>query len=335
VALEPESGPARALLDAAEAAGGVRAAGDPAPAAGGGAETPAAAGHAPRGRFVDVRKVLAADVNTPEPEWRPSISEDGLELYFQRFPAPVGDLYLAVRESAEDEAGRPVPFGPARSLDEINSAEYFEGCPCIASDGLTLYFVSNRPDGHGGWGIYTATREAAGKPFGNVRLVIGTEHTVSFPSISRDGLELFFQSSTAPGGRGKADIYVATRATRDAPFGGIRNIEEINTARSESAPCISGDGLTLFWSDYLPFVPRPGGMGYTDIWMATRARRDEPFGPAVNLGSPVNTPMAEGIPAVSADWPAPGSAIYFVRCIPEDVVNTLDIYQAVWIPSDG
>jgi hypothetical protein len=40
----------------------------------------------------------------------------------------------------------------------------------------------------------------------------------------------------------------------------------------------------LYWDS-----PRPDGLGDFDIWMARRAFVGAPFGPAVNLGPPVNS----------------------------------------------
>jgi hypothetical protein len=43
------------------------------------------------------------------------------------------------------------------------------------------------------------------------------------PSISADGLELFFESRRS-GGHGNADIYVSKRASKDDPWGPCMNI---------------------------------------------------------------------------------------------------------------
>ena len=104
------------------------------------------------------------------------------------------------------------------------------------------------------------------------------------PSISADGLELFFESRR-PGGHG-ADIYVSRRASKDDPWGPCMNIgAPVNTAYDDQSPSISADGLTLFFSAY----NRPGGYGSDDLWVTTRASISDPWGPPVNLGATVNT----------------------------------------------
>jgi hypothetical protein len=53
-----------------------------------------------------------------------------------------------------------------------------------------------------------------------------------------------YQASTRPGGQGGLDIWVATRESRDAPWGAPENIAAINTAADEFCPTpVSGHGL--------------------------------------------------------------------------------------------
>ena len=51
----------------------------------------------------------------------------------------------------------------------------------------------------------------------------------------------------------------------------------------------------------------PGSLGASDIWVATRATSGERFGPARNLGAPVNSSSSDGLPNISAD----GRSLYF------------------------
>jgi hypothetical protein len=201
---------------------------------------------------------------------------------------------------------------------------------------LTLYFGSTRPGAPGG--LYLATREAVGEPFANPTPLLeinNVEYDEWFPSISSDGLVLYFRSDR-PGGKGEYDVWVATRDRKvdddgnRMPFANIRNLSEINTPYDESGHTISSNGLTFFWSYYPTY--KPGGEGSGEIWMTTRPSANDPFGLAINLGPPVNTAMLETFPAVSFDWPAFGSTLYFNRCRVQDCENNSDIYQATWHP---
>ncbi len=85
---------------------------------------------------------LAAPVNTAGPETSPSLSGDGLELYFSNgMLAGSADLWVSTRASKDSPWSQPVKLGPPVNSDNG------EDCPCISADGLSLYFISDRPGG--------------------------------------------------------------------------------------------------------------------------------------------------------------------------------------------
>jgi hypothetical protein len=113
------------------------------------------------------------------------------------------------------------------------------------------------------------------------------------PELSRDGLTLYF-SSSRPGGVGEADLYVTTRESTDDPWEPPRNLgPTVNSPYFDGQPSISANGKMLYWDS-----DRPDGLGDFDIWMATREAVCEMFGPAVNVGPPVNTPGPDFGPAI-------------------------------------
>ncbi len=116
------------------------------------------------------------------------------------------------------------------------------------------------------------------------------------PSISADELELYL-NSYRPGGLGQADLWVATRKTNADPWGEPVNLgPTVNSPAGDKAPCISADGLSLYFSS-----DRPGGQGGEDLWVTTRKSKSAPWGEPVNLGPAVNSPANEHGPSVSAD----------------------------------
>jgi len=116
------------------------------------------------------------------------------------------------------------------------------------------------------------------------------------PSISADGLSLFFHSLRA-GGFGVDDIWVTRRATKADPWGTPVNLgPTVNSSSLDVCPCISADGLALFFAS-----ERPGGYGGADIWVTTRPTTDEDWGAPVNLGPTVNSSAQEVGPNNSAD----------------------------------
>jgi len=104
-----------------------------------------------------------------------------------------------------------------------------------------------------------------------------------------------------PRGTEAYDDWLKSLAGQEAPygfhFGTPMNLgPAVNTIHEDHGPCISYDGLTLYFSSN-----RPGGFGRIDIWVTTRTTRDTSWGRPVNLGQPVNTSFMENHPRISAD----------------------------------
>jgi hypothetical protein len=122
-------------------------------------------------------------------------------------------------------------------------------------------------------------------------------------ALSADGLEVYI-SSDRPGGLGYADIWRSTRENADNPWGPLVNVQEINSRYNEVFPCLSADGLTLYFSDFYDWNAagdRPGGVGNHDLWMSTRASRNDPWGTPVNMGAPFNSSGKEVSSIISHD----------------------------------
>jgi hypothetical protein len=296
--------------------------------------------HEPAGTFTEVTP-LGQEVNSPFHDSIAFESGDGLTLAFSSYrPGGSGysDMYIADRPDTGQD------FTEVRNIAELNTFEP-DYANFLSGDGLTLYFTTNfpLPGFVGAYDLYFSKRPSRVDPFGEPQPVAGINSEAGDFGISltADGLEAYF-SSLRPGGKGGVDIWVARRSSVDEeePFVVFRNVEEVNTARWESVPSISADGLTLFWSDHFFDVGngsrpvRSGGSGMTDIWFASRASRQDPFGKTVNLGSPINTGSHDSWTRVSPRWPEDGSIIYFGRCVNcnlnPDIRLEADIYQATW-----
>ena len=130
-------------------------------------------------------------------------------------------------------------------------------------------------------------------------------------------------TASAEGGR-HGDLWRSTRRERSEPWGKPQNLEEVNTGDNERSPCISPDGLTLFFG-------RKSG----DIWYTVRASREEKFGLAQCLSPLVKStvPFWEGKFRVSPRWPEPGSFVYFAAAVKSGRMKGFDIYQATWQPT--
>jgi Tol biopolymer transport system component len=204
------------------------------------------------------------------------------------------------RLRADFTFGTPVNLGP-----KINSScnEYD---PAVSADGLELYFQSCRAGGNGDTDLYIATRhsvEEEWQPAVDLGPTVNSSSAESGPSLSADGLTLYFNSNR-PGGFGGHDLYMTTRDSRQSLWKKPVNLgPAVNSEFNEINPNISSDGLSLYFGDVEgnSVAPRPGGMGSTDIWVSTRASVSDYWGTPVNLGSPVNTSVTDGSPEISDD----------------------------------
>ncbi|MBA7683788.1 hypothetical protein ES703_92173 [subsurface metagenome] len=267
---------------------------------------------------------LGPTVNSSSIDAQPDISADGLSLYFlSRRPGGSGsaDLWVTTRKAKDDPWGAPVNLGTT-----LNSSAPDHN-PSISADGLSLYYTSRRPGGHGADDIWMTTRKTKSDPWSTpVNLGFNSSPDDWAPNISADGLELFFTCSGARGGYGSYDLYVATREIINDPWGEPVNLgPTVNSSAGDAGSSISPDGRMLFFTS-----DRPGGSGSGDLWVTTRATVSDPWGEPVNLGPVVNSSAGEGSPSISAD----GLMLYF-----DDIlgprpggVGDADLWQAPIVP---
>ena len=73
----------------------------------------------------------------------------------------------------------------------------------------------------------------------------------------------------------------------------------VNSSAGESGPALSPDGLSLFF-----YSNRPGGVGANgtnDIWVTQRPTVNDPWGPPINVGAPLNSTLNDQLPSLSED----------------------------------
>lgn len=109
-------------------------------------------------------------------------------------------------------------------------------------------------------------------------------------SISPDGKYLFLYKSD---NKNTGDIYMSvlngTTFTTPEPLN-----QEINSEYWEGSCSISADGQVLYFAS-----ERPGGKGGRDIWASVKINND--WGPAINLGSKINTELDDDDPFIHPD----------------------------------
>ncbi|SFH49725.1 OmpA family protein [Pedobacter insulae] len=204
-------------------------------------------------------KPLSANINTPVyNEGAQSISPDGKYLFFTGCNRPDGlgrcDIYLSRKEG--NQWGKAINLGPV-----INTA-YWESQPAISPDGNTLFFLSNRPGGIGGYDIWKSTLDEDSKwttPT-NLGPEINTPFDESTPFIHPDGKTLYFSSDGWPG-MGNKDIFFS-RIDKSQKWSKPKNLGyPINTFNEEIGLIVSADGTEGLFSSNLA-----GGFGELDIY---------------------------------------------------------------------
>ena len=105
--------------------------------------------------------------------------------------------------------------------------------------------------------------------------------TFGHPSLTKDGLKLFF-SSNLSGGYGGKDIWMVSRENKKSEWGEPFNLgPDVNTISDEMFPFIHEDGSLYFASNGIP------GMGGLDIFMTLY--KDNYWGNVTNLKYPINS----------------------------------------------
>jgi Tol biopolymer transport system component len=231
-------------------------------------------------------------VNTAALEGCPSISRDGLRLFFASSRAGHGglDIYVSTRTSTEDPWGAPV------NVDAVNtSADEF--CPTPLRDGQGLLFVSTRTGGCGGADIYRSRESPRGwSAPENVGCDVNSAKDEASPFLVGD--ELYFSSTRS----GTSQIYVVPFA----PGGGAIGVPEVapglGSSSSDARPNLRRDGLEIFFDSN-----RGGGCGGVDLWTSTRDTRSDAWSAPTNVGCNVNSPQNDLRPSLSWD----GTHLYF------------------------
>jgi hypothetical protein len=103
---------------------------------------------------------LGLNVNSSRHDSAPVVTEDGLNLFFQRSnPDGTADLWQATRATEGDA------FDNASALEHLNSNAN-DGGPTLSPDGLHLFFSSDRITTNDNQ-IYVASRSSIDLPFGD------------------------------------------------------------------------------------------------------------------------------------------------------------------------
>ncbi|MFN3950969.1 MAG: OmpA family protein [Thermaurantimonas sp.] len=167
------------------------------------------------------------------------------------------DIYYSVRNAEGREWSQPCNLGAA-----INTKAY-EGQACLAADGQTLIFVSNRKGGKGKMDLYMSRLTATGwsTPI-NLGETLNTSGDEMYPKLSADGKTLYF-TSNGHGGFGGYDLYMSRRLDDSYTQWStpVNMGAYINTIGDEFDFSITTEGNLAYF-----FRKSPGRKANTDIY---------------------------------------------------------------------
>jgi len=267
---------------------------------------------------------LGDKVNSPFPEYYPTITADDQNLIFTRlvndpeaFRGKNENFFTTVRDRGE--------WSPASPMDDINTV-LNEGAPSISGDGRTLVFTAcelmgdygARRKGYGSCDLFIS--EKVGNSWStpvNLGPEVNTSAWESQPSVSADGQTLYFvRGYPSPSGTREQDIYVARRNDVGKWAGTEKLSDVINSREKEESVCIHPDGKTLYFSSNGHL-----GMGGLDIFVSKQNDKGE-WSEPVNLGYPINTHKDENSLLVS-----PNGRLAYFASDRSGGFGGLDLYQ--------
>jgi len=264
--------------------------------------------------------VLVAELASPSRTDNPTLTGDLLEIYFTTDRVSGnGDVWFATRATAT------APFGTPAPVTAVNG-DSFETSSAISTDGLTLWFGSDRAGGVGAndiWVSQRATRASAWSPPVDVVALNSPaddiprppgQHALVMPMASTKG------TAINPASGGNYQTYLATRANPGAPFGAPVAIPELAYADHSTVDgFLTDDGLTMFFSSAPLAEPADaavsaadggrsgdGGVANSDLFVAWRRSTSELFSAPQELVD-LNTPADERDPWLTPD----GTTLYF------------------------
>jgi outer membrane protein OmpA-like peptidoglycan-associated protein len=232
-------------------------------------------------------------------------------------PAEIDFVYKQVESCnlAEKMIKKPLPYSRTSFSSEINfNASNYNAV--LSGKDTVMIFMREKP-------FYTAIMMTQLKN-GSWRYPVvindqlGVENHATVCSISDDGKELYISIGTDQ----DFDIYLS-KFKKDK-WSKIEKLNEnVNTLYSETHASITKDGKKIYFSS-----DRPGGEGAMDLWVSEKGS-DNDWGPAVNLGEPVNSVYSEETPFISKE-----SNILYFSSMGHPTMGGFDVFYSSLLPSN-
>lgn len=231
---------------------------------------------------------MGSNINTNMPEYVPVITPDNQLLFTSKRQddkhEKINDLdgkffesmYLSKAENGTGRYAVPRRYTVPDLFLKSKFRKHHESIISMSPDGKKLFVYRDSK-------IYEIDMDNLTKTSPKkLAKSINFDYYQNHAYLSKDNKTLFF-TSEAEGGFGGIDIYKAEKKP-DNTWGKPINLgKEINTEYDEDAPFITDDGQTLFFAS----KGHPG-FGEFDVYKSNLV--DGKWGPAENLGRPINSP---------------------------------------------
>ena len=208
----------------------------------------------------------------------PTATADVLELYFNR----AGDIYKTTRTAVNSGWAGPT------LVTELSTGA-IETTPEITSDGLVMYFSSNRAGSDANsYDIWMSTRASRndvwGMPVNVDELSTNGDENASAPTD--DNLAIVWNDENPE------DIWYSTRASTTVSWNAPAFLTSVNTSGRELGPMLSQNKRTIYFGS-------SRGSG-EELYEAKRTTLTDSFGMAMPI-TELNSASTEGDPWVSPD----------------------------------
>lgn len=265
---------------------------------------------------------MGENVNSIYWEYFPCMTVEGNYLLYTRRLGQEGqhqqeDFYVTIK-------GNGGNWVPSQNLGKSINTPLNEGAATISADGKTIIFTACEQNGVYGFGRQGFgscdlffTRRIGNHWSNPVNLgpPINTSNWESQPSLSSNGETLYFVRGVRRGDQKESDIMVSHLDMEGYWSNPKKLPDNINTDEAEESVFIHPDDRTIYFSSRGHI-----GMGGSDIFMSKKNDQNE-WGPAINLGYPINTNKDENSLLVGPD----GEIGYFASDR-EGGFGGLDIY---------
>ncbi|MEI7595103.1 MAG: hypothetical protein WCK02_05085 [Bacteroidota bacterium] len=207
------------------------------------------------GKWVKPKR-LSGKISSTKIDVISSISPNGKTMYFQRSTENGAfDLYYS-------KLSKKGKWQTPQKLSSVINTKFNEESVCESSDGMKLFFVSDREGGYGGKDIWISEKDSKGEwgiPY-NMGPVINTKYDEASPFLLNDGATLFF-SSKGHNSIGGYDIFYST-ISDDGFWLNPENIGfPINTTSDDLYYKELPNGKTAYYSS-----SKQGGWGEMDVF---------------------------------------------------------------------